>query len=73
MTTTFEQSISLKEIDLNDIFSPKILTDAYISMENYTQAINVDAYIAMNGKNGQKKRAVFSVEEVPVGDIAIGE
>lgn len=71
--TTFEQSITLKEVDLNDIFSPKILTDVYISMENYTQAINVDAYIAINWKNWQKKRAVFNVEEIPVGGIAIGE
>lgn len=51
LTTTFEQSITLKEIDLNDIFSPKVLTDVYIAMENYTQAINVDAYIAINNKN----------------------
>ena len=51
MTTTFEQRITLKEVDLNDIFSPKVLTDVYISMENYTQAINVDSYVAMNRKN----------------------
>ena len=73
MTTTFEQRITLKEVDLNDIFSPKVLTDVYISMENYTQAINVDSYVAMNRKNWQKKRAIFSIQEIPVGGIAIGE
>lgn len=73
LTTTFEQSITLKEIDLNDIFSPKVLTDVYIAMENYTQAINVDAYIAINNKNWQKKRAIFTFTEIPVWGIAIWE
>ena len=73
LTTTFDQSITLKEVDLNDIFSPKVITDVYIAMENYTQAINIDTYIAINNKNWQKKRAVFSFTEVPVWGIPLGD
>lgn len=66
-TTYVVQSFTLKEIDLSDIFSMKTLAQMYVSFENYTQAISVDAYMAINKVNGKKKRQNMSVTEIPLG------
>jgi hypothetical protein len=45
----------------------------YVSFENYTQAISVDAYMAINKVNGKKKRQNMSVTEIPLGIGTLGE
>jgi len=50
-TTNVAQSFTLKEIDLSDIFTMKTLAQMYVSFENYTQAISIDCYIAINTVN----------------------
>jgi len=64
--TSVSQSFTLKEIDLSDIFSMKTLAQMYVSFENYTQEIWVDAYMAINKVNGKKKRQNMSVTEIPL-------
>lgn len=66
-TNAIDQSFTLKEIDMSDIFTMKVLSEIYFSFENYTQAINVDTYLAINRLNGQKTRNVLSVEELAIG------
>lgn len=72
-TTTIAQSFTLKEIDLSDIFTKKILSALYFSFENYTQAISVDTYMAINRLNGQKARNNLSVDEIPLWSGTLGE
>ena len=50
-TNAIDQSFTLKEIDMSDIFTMKVLSEIYFSFENYTQAINVDTYLASNRLN----------------------
>lgn len=50
-TNAIDQSFTLKEIDMSDIFTMKVLSEIYFSFENYTQAINVDTYLAINRLN----------------------
>lgn len=71
-TNSIEQSFALKEIDLSDIFTKKILSEIFFSFENYTQAINVDTYMAINRLNGQKIRSILSVDEVAIGSWTLG-
>lgn len=72
-TTYVVQSFTLKEIDLSDIFTMKTLSQMYISFENYTQEISIDAYMAINKLNGKKKRQNMSISEVQLGIWTIWE
>lgn len=71
-TNSIEQSFALKEIDLSDIFTKKILSEIFFSFENYTQAINVDTYMAINRLNGQKIRTILEVTEIAIGSGTLG-
>jgi len=71
-TTAIAQSFTLKEIDLSDIFTMKIVSELYFSFENFTQSIAVNTYMAINEVNGQKIRSILSVEEVPLGTWTLG-
>lgn len=53
-TQTFDQSFALKEVDLNDVFTPKTLRDIYMLFENFTQDVVVDLFVAINNKNAKK-------------------
>jgi hypothetical protein len=44
-TTNIAQRISLKEIDLDDIFTMKILSALYIAFENYSQQVQIDVFM----------------------------
>jgi len=72
-TTYVVQSITLKEIDLSDIFTMKTLAQLYVSFENYTQQISVETYMAINNVNGKKKTQNMSVIEIPLWIVTIGE
>ena len=72
-TNAIDQSFTLKEIDMSDIFTMKVLSEIYFSFENYTQAINVDTYLAINRLNWQKTRNILSVEELAIGTWTLGE
>lgn len=72
-TSSISQSFALKEIDLSDIFTKKILSEIFFSFENYTQAINVDTYMAINRLNWQKIRTILSVDELTIGSGTLWE
>lgn len=72
-TTTFSQYITSKEIDFDDVFTTKTLTDMYILFENYTQSVYLDVYIAINNKNSQKQQKVINTFAVPIASPTIGE
>lgn len=65
-TQTFAQSFSLKEVDLNDIFTPKTLRDLYMLFENVTQDVVVDLFVAINNKNAKKLTKIIKITEKPV-------
>jgi len=72
-TETYEQSLLIKEIDLADIFSQKIIDAIYFSCENYEQQFLVDVYTAYNNKNGKKLTKTISIDEIIVWGGALGE
>lgn len=72
-TTTFSQYITSKEIDFDDVFTTKTITDMYILFENYTQSVLLDVYIAINNKNSQKQQKVIDTIAVPITSPTIGE
>ena len=72
-TTTFSQSITSKEIDFDDVFTTKTLTDLYMLFENYTQSVYLDIYMAINNQNSQKQQKTITVAAVPITSPAIGE
>jgi len=65
-TTIFEQSFALKEVDLNDIFTPKTLRDLYMLFENSTQNVVIDLFVAINNKNAKKLTKIIKIIEKPV-------
>lgn len=42
------QKITLKEIDLDDIFTRKVVSSLFISFENYTQQVQIDMFMAQD-------------------------
>lgn len=50
-TSTFEQKLTSKEIDLDDIFTTKQLMDIFFALENYTQELYLDVFVAINNNN----------------------
>jgi hypothetical protein len=72
-TTTFSQYITSKEIDLDDVFTTKTLTNVYILFENYTQSVYLDVYMALNNRNSQKQQKDIGVVAVPIASATIGE
>lgn len=64
--TIFNQYITSKEIDLDDVFTTKTLTDIYMLFENYNQSVYLDVYMAINNKNSQKQQKDISVFAVPI-------
>ena len=65
-TSIFSQYITSKEIDFDDVFTTKTLTDMYILFENYTQSVFLDVFIAINNKNSQKQQKVINTAAVPI-------
>ncbi len=65
-TQTFAQSFALKEVDLNDVFTPKTLRDIYMLFENATQDVIVDLFVAINNKNAKKLTKIIKILEKPL-------
>lgn len=72
-TTTFSQSITSKEIDFDDVFTTKTLTDIYLLFENYTQSVYLDVFMALNNQNSQKAQKTIDTIAVPISSPAIWE
>ena len=66
-STTFDQSLLLKEIDLGDIFTPKCLAYIYFSLENYTQQFIIDVFYAINQTNSMLPSKVVTSDEIAIG------
>jgi len=71
-TNSVEQRVTLKELDLDDIFSQKILPEVYISFENYDQQVEVTTYYALDGRNAKKSTATFNINAVNIAEATIG-
>lgn len=71
-TNSVEQRVTLKELDLDDIFSQKILPEVYISFENYDQQVEVTTYYALDGRNAKKSTATFNINAVNITEATIG-
>ena len=65
-TQTFAQSFALKEVDLNDIFTPKTLRDIYMLFENATQDVVVDLFVAINNKNAKKLTKQINITKAAI-------
>ena len=65
-TQTFAQSFALKEVDLNDIFTPKTLREVYMLFENATQNVVIDLFVAINNKNAKKLTKIIKILEKPL-------
>lgn len=72
-TQTFAQSFALKEVDLNDIFTPKTLRDLYMLFENVTQDVVIDLFVAINNKNAKKLTKQINITEVAIEWGSISE
>lgn len=66
------QLLSLKEIDRWDIFTMHSMMELYFSFENYSQSVNIDTYMWIDGKNGKKNTVRFDIAEVPIANAYIG-
>ncbi len=66
------QKITLKEIDLDDIFTRKIISSLFISFENYTQQVQIDMYMAQDRSNGKKDTKYITIQEVNQDPATIG-
>lgn len=65
-TTTFGQYITSKEIDFDDVFTTKTLTDLYILFENYTQSVYLDIFMALNNQNSKKQQKTINTEALTI-------
>ena len=72
-TTTFSQYFELKEVDLNDVFTPKTLQELFLLFENYTQNVTVETYVAINFENAKRLRKDFSIVEIPLDVGTLGQ
>ena len=61
-----EQKISIKEIDLWDVFSIKSVQKILVWLDNFTQEAYLDVYMSLAWKNTRKSRKVVSLQEVDV-------
>lgn len=64
-TSNVSQKITLKEIDLDDIFRMKNLSAIYIAFENYSQQVQVDVFYAISGKNAKKSTKSINILQSP--------
>ena len=72
-TTTFSQYITSKEIDFDDVFTTKTLTDLYILFENYTQSVYLDIFMALNNQNSKKQQKTINTEALTITSPTIWE
>lgn len=66
------QLLSLKEIDRWDIFTMHSMMELYFSFENYSQSVNIDTYMGIDGKNAKKNTVKFDIAEIPIANAYIG-
>lgn len=64
--------MTLKEIDLDDIFTKKTISSIFISFENYTQQVTVDLFNAINKRNAKKPSKYLNILSVPQTTTSIG-
>lgn len=72
-TTTFSQYFELKEVDLNDVFTPKTLQELFLLFENYTQNVTVETYISLNLQNAKRLKKDFVITEIPLDTGALSQ
>ena len=72
-TAIFSQAITSKEIDFDDVFTTKTLTDIYILFENYTQSVSLDIFMSLNNKNSQKQQKTINTLAIPIISPTISE
>lgn len=72
-TAIFSQAITSKEIDFDDVFTTKTLTDIYILFENYTQSVSLDIFMSLNNKNSQKQQKTINTLAIPIVSPTISE
>ena len=61
-----EQKIWFNEIYLEDVFFGKRISDLYLWLDNYTQDLDIDIYMANIEQNWRKQRKNISIQEVDV-------
>lgn len=70
--TKVPQKVTLKEIDLDDIFTQKNLSSIFLAFENYTQQVAIDMYFAVDRKNAKKSMKYINIIESPQSPATIG-
>lgn len=70
--TKVPQKVTLKEIDLDDIFTQKNLSSIFLAFENYTQQVAIDMYFAVDRKNAKKSMKYINIIESPKSPTTIG-
>lgn len=70
--TNVSQRLTLKEIDLDDIFTKKTISSVFISFENYTQQVTVDLFNAINKRNAKKPPKYLNILSIPQTTASIG-
>lgn len=48
------------------------MMELYFSFENYSQSVNIDTYMGIDGKNAKKNTVKFDIAEVPIANAYIG-
>lgn len=64
--------MTLKEIDLDDIFTMKNLSSVFFAFENYTQQVAIDMFYAIDRRNGKKPTKYINIIESPQEPATIG-
>ena len=62
-TTTIEQKMTTREIDLWDVFSPKIVPKTFFWFDNYTQEVNVKIFASLNRNQATIIDRDFNISE----------
>ena len=60
-TKTIAMSVSLREIDLDDIFSPKTLRNLWFAFDDKEQTVLIDVYMSNTLQTGKKETKRFSI------------
>jgi hypothetical protein len=71
-TSNVSQKITLKEIDLDDIFRMKNLSALYIAFENYSQQVQIDLFYSISRKNAKKASKSINIIQSPQWQATIG-
>lgn len=72
-TADIAMALALKELDDDDVFTPKVLKSIWISFEEYPQVLNVDMYLANTAWVFPKPRKEIIISPESPPDIVLGE